>query len=109
MPHSLTVDLGPSLRIGGLCYVPVPPRGRGRGDNGGGVIETYRFETSEDGKSWTTNVNEGRFGNIRNNPIAQEVPFAPVTARYFRFTALREVNGGNIASVAEITVLPANP
>ncbi len=125
-PHSLTVDMGSSLRIGGLCYIP--PRGgarggaRGRRGGGGpaggepgapaggsrvgGPIDSYRFETSGDGKSWTTNVDRGSFGNIRNNPLPQEVRFAPVSARYFRFTALREASGSNTVSVAEITILP---
>jgi alpha-L-fucosidase len=118
LPHSLTVDMGSLQRIGGLCYIP--PRGgarggaRGRRGGGGGgsgsssgAIDAYRFETSEDGKTWTVNINEGRFGNIRNNPVPQEVRFAPVTARFFRFTAVNEASGNNRVSVAEITVLPA--
>ena len=52
-------------------------------------------------------IDQGRFGNIRNNPVVQEVSFKAVSARYFRFTAVREVGGKNAASVAELTVLPA--
>jgi autotransporter-associated beta strand protein len=38
------------------------------------------------------------------------VIFTPVQARYFRFTALQEVNGNGWTSAAEITVLPcSNP
>ena len=47
-----------------------------------GVIDTYRFETSTDGKTWTIDVNQARFGNIRNNPVLQEVTFKQVAARY---------------------------
>jgi alpha-L-fucosidase len=101
LPHSLTVDMGRSLRIGGLGYVPRQDRNRN------GVVDAFRFETGADGKNWTTNIDQGRFGNIRNNPVAQEVRFAPVAARFFRFTALREINGKNSTSAAEITVLPA--
>jgi alpha-L-fucosidase len=71
------------------------------------VVDTYRFETSTDGKNWTVNIDQGKFDNIQNNPISQEVPFAPITARYFRFTALKEVNGRNWTSAAEISVVPA--
>lgn len=46
---------------------------------------------------------------MRNNPTLQEVTFAPVSARYFRFTALREVNGKDCASAAEVSVIAAGP
>jgi len=101
MPHSLTVDMGHSLEIGGFAYLPRQDR------NSGGVVDNYKFETSTDGQSWTTAIDQGRFGNIRNNPVVQEVSFKAVSARYFRFTAVREVGGKNAASVAELTVLPA--
>jgi alpha-L-fucosidase len=100
LPHSITVDMGASRRIGGFTYLP-------RQDgNPNGTVETYRFETSADGVSWTTNIVSGTFANIRNNPSLQEVTFAPVNARYFRFTALQEVNRNGWTSAAEISVLP---
>ncbi len=99
-PHSLTIDMRRELDIAGFCYLPRQDR------NPFGVISVYRIETSLDGQSWTTKINDGRFGNIRNNPTAQEVNFEPVTARYIRFTALRVVTGGG-ATAAEISVLPA--
>ena len=71
------------------------------------MIDRYRFETSLDGASWTTEVAAGEFANIQNNPMLQEVRFAPTEARYFRFTALRDVQQTGGAHVAEITVLPA--
>jgi alpha-L-fucosidase len=78
--------MGSSRRIGGFTYLP-------REDgNPNGVVEYYRFETSTDGLTWSTNVDLGRLGNIRNNPVLQEVTFAPVNARFFRFTALQEIN-----------------
>ena len=69
LPHHLTVDMGTVHRIAGFTYLP---RQDGSLD---GVVESYRFETSVDGRHWTTNVAVGRFGNIRNNPALQEVPF----------------------------------
>jgi alpha-L-fucosidase len=101
LPHYLTVDMGASHRIGGFTYLPR------QDDNPNGTVERYRFETSEDGRNWTTNVASGTFANIRNNPSLQEVTFAPVNARFFRFTALREINGNGWTSAAEISVLPA--
>jgi alpha-L-fucosidase len=101
LPHYLTVDMGSSHRIAGFTYLP-------RQDgNPNGVVESYRFETSVDGRNWTTNVASGTFANIRNNPSLQEVTFAPVNARYFRFTALQEINANGWTSAAEISVLPA--
>ena len=101
LPHHLTVDMGTSYRIAGFTYLP-------RQDGSlNGVVENYRFETSLDGSNWNTNIDAGRFGNIRNNPSLQEVTFAPVNARYFRFTALQEINRSGWTSAAEISVLPA--
>lgn len=97
----LTIDMGRVHRIGGFAYLP-------RQDwNFEGVVDRYRFETSVDGKQWTAQIAAGEFGNIRNNPMLQEVTFLPVEARYFRFTALRDVNNTGSAGIAEITVLRA--
>ncbi len=101
LPRSLTVDMGTERRIAGFTYLP---RQDGNRD---GVVDTFRFETSADGNTWTATIESDRFNNMRNNPTLQDVKFAPVTARYFRFTALREVNGKACASAAEISVWPA--
>jgi alpha-L-fucosidase len=96
---SLTVDTGRARRIGGFAYLP-------RQDwVFEGVVDRYRFETSLDGTRWTTRVASGAFDNIKNNPLLREVTFAPVDARFFRFTALRDVEQSGWANVAEITVL----
>ena len=101
LPHHLTVDLATPQRIAGFTYLP-------RQDgNPNGTVENYRFETSVDGVNWKTNILSGTFANIRNNPSLQIVDFAPVNARFFRFTALREINASGWTSAAEISVLPA--
>lgn len=101
LPHFITVDMGKSHRIDGFTYLP-------RQDgNPNGTVENYRFETSMDGTAWTTNIVSGTFANIRNNPSLQQVTFAPVNTRFFRFTALREVNESGWTSAAEISVLSA--
>ena len=101
LPHYLTIDMGTARWIGGFAYLP-------RQDGVlNGTVEGYRFETSTNGPDWTTNVAAGVFGNIRNNPALQEVTFAPVKARFFRFTALQEINTNGWTSAAEISVFPA--
>lgn len=98
---SLTIDMGSARRIGGFAYLP-------RQDWVFiGVVDRYKFETSLDGKHWTTHVESGVFGNIRNNPMLQEITFAPAEARFFRFTALHDVDDNGWIGAAEITVLPA--
>lgn len=99
--RSLTIDMGRVHRIAGFAYLP-------RQDwVFEGVVDRYTFETSVDGARWSTQVDAGAFGNIRNNPMQQEVAFAPVDARYFRFTPLRDTDNTGWAGAAEITVLPA--
>jgi alpha-L-fucosidase len=100
-PHFITVDMRAAHRIGGFTYLP-------RQDGLlNGVVEKYRFETSADGVTWTTNIVDGSFANIQNNPSLQEVSFAPLNARYFRFTSLHAIWGSGWTSAAEISVLPA--
>ena len=100
-PHCITVDMGATHRIAGLTYLP-------RQDGLlNGVVDKYRFETSIDGMTWTTNIAEGAFANIQNNPGLQEAGFAPVDARYFRFISLHAIWGSGWTSAAEISVVPA--
>jgi alpha-L-fucosidase len=100
-PHFITVDMGATNRIGGFTYLP-------RQDGLlNGVVEKYRFETSTDNVTWTTNIANGSFANIQNNPSLQEVNFAPMNARYFRFTSLHAIWNSGWTSAAEISVLPA--
>jgi alpha-L-fucosidase len=100
-PHSIAVDMGTTHRIGGFTYLP-------RQDGLlNGVVEKYCFETSTDGATWATNIAAGSFANIQNNPSLQEVAFAPVNARYFRFTSLQTIWNSGWTSAAEISVLPA--
>lgn len=100
-PHTITVDMGRTNRIAGFTYLP-------RQDGLlNGVVEKYRFETSEDGQNWTTNIADGSFANIQNNPSLQAVNFEPVAAHYFRFTSLQALWNSGWTSAAEISVMPA--
>ncbi len=102
LPHAITVDMAQVHRIAGFVYLP-------RQDGMlNGTVENFRFETSEDGVTWTATVERGTFANVRNNPDLQEVRFAPVKARFFRFTALDEVWRNGWTSAAELSVIPAD-
>jgi alpha-L-fucosidase len=59
------------------------------------------------GCNWTTNFDTVTIINIQNNPSLQEVMFAPVNTRFFRFAALQENNQNGWTSAAEISVMPA--
>lgn len=96
MPQSFTVDMGAIKTVKGFTYIP-------RKETVNGRVDRYRFEVSEDGKTWKVS-GEGEFGNMRANPVKQTVPFAPAKARYFRFTALHSLEY-NHAAVAEIGVV----
>jgi alpha-L-fucosidase len=100
LPHSITVNMGSIHWIAGFTYLPRQDKSHS------GVVDTYRFETSLDGLNWTTEVDSGRFWNIENNPVLQEVPFTPIHARFFRFTSLKEIDASGLTSAAEISVLP---
>ncbi len=100
-PQQITVDMGSLHRIAGFSFLPRQDGSRE------GIVDNYRFETSVDGQKWTTDVDSGHFENIRNNPELQEVTFAPVTARFFRFTPLHTLGVAGRANAAEISVLPA--
>jgi len=103
LPFTLTVDMKRRRELGGFFYLPRQDKAPD------GIVERYRFETSLDAKVWKTAVAEGRFDNIRNNPMLQEVRFGPRSARYFRFTALKEIDGREKVSIAELGALPPQP
>jgi alpha-L-fucosidase len=98
---SVVVDMGSTRTIRGLTYLP---RQDGATE---GMVDQFRLETSIDGINWTTSIDQGRFGNIRNNPILQEHAFTPVAARYLRFTALADVEGIARMSIAELSAMTA--
>jgi alpha-L-fucosidase len=101
-PKSITIDMGAARSIAGLAYLP-----RQDGQVLGTVVN-YRFETSVDGVQWQTAVAQGTFSNIQNNPDWQTARFAPVAARFFRFTAINDVWHTGGANAAELTVIPTD-
>jgi alpha-L-fucosidase len=98
-PLCVTIDLGENIDMKGFTYLPRADK------NLSGVCENYTFEISSDGKNWTL-AKQGRFDNIRNNPVFQEVFFGTsFSARFIRFTSISSVNNDSYLSIAEIGVL----
>ncbi len=96
---SIMVDMQQEQTLTAFSYLP-----RQDGETTG-IVDRYRFETSMDGRNWQL-VDEGEFSNMRANPIEQRINFAPVKARYWRFTPLRTLDG-DAATIAEINLFSA--
>ena len=100
MPHHVAVDLGKTRLIRGFTYTPR----KDQWENG--IVMRARFEVSLDGTSWAITADNVDFDNIVNSRQQQVFKFpTAVTARYFRFTALRTAHDNNIASAADISIL----
>jgi hypothetical protein len=99
LPHYLEIDLGERLDLKGVTYLPRQDRQQG------GICKQYRIETSEDGQTWQP-AKQGKFDNIQNSPVLQEIRFGKVIrARYIRFTAQENVHENITLSVAELGVI----
>lgn len=95
----LTIDMGITHNIAGLCYAPAT-------DDATGTIFIYNAYLSEDGNEWVQCVEAGEFSNIKNNPVPYYVNFGrSYPARYLRIEPLREIDDRNATSVGEIGVL----
>lgn len=96
---SFIVDMKKAQEIGSFSYLP---RQDGKTQR---MTDQYCFELSQDGKQWEKAA-DGEFSNLRANPIELKVNIEPRTARFFRFSSRRALDGKG-ASVAEINVFPA--
>ena len=94
-PHWIDFDCGSQKQIKGFTYLP-------RQDSSNGNIKGYKVQVSSDGKNWSEPVAQG---NFENNQKEKKVTFAPVKARYLRFTALSSQSGDDFASGAEFGIL----
>ena len=94
-PHHLAIDMGRSVMVYGVSYLP-----RQNGPNG--RVKGYRISLSEDGESWEE-VAAGDF------PPAMEKQLVrlnrPATGRFLRFDCLSESNDGIWAAIAELDAL----
>lgn len=96
-PSHFVVDMKKPHTLNGFAYVP---RQDGKTH---GMTSRYRVELSMDGKTWK-NVAEGEFGNLRANPVEQQISFPAQKARYVRFFSTAAVDGSG-SSVAELKLL----
>ena len=96
-PSHIRIDMKKTQTICGFAYMP---RQDGKTE---GMTSRYRFEVSMDGNKWTV-VSEGEFGNLRANPVEQQISFEPCKARYIRFFSTAALDGSG-SSVAELKVL----
>lgn len=81
-PDPLTIDFGAPTMLAGFTYAPTDALAHPK------MAFRYRFEVSEDGKRWKTEVGTGEFSNIVNNPLPQTVAFdSPVIVRFVRIAA----------------------
>lgn len=96
LPHALVIELKQPAAVKGFIETP-------RQDCDHGRIAQYRIQASADGKVWKA-VAEGVWPNSGQ---AQKVLLPkPITARFFRLEALREVKDRPWTSVAEFDVVP---
>jgi alpha-L-fucosidase len=95
----LAIDLGETLTLKGFYYIPVAK-------NAACNIAKYNFLTSADGKKWTAVVNNATFGNIKNNPVRQDVRFdKEVKTRYIKLECAESTCGNKDVTIAELGVL----
>ncbi len=96
MPHHLTIDLGRTVRLKGITYLP-------RQDMANGRIAECEIYCSAEPNVWAAPV---ATVNWPNTDKLQTVTFRqPITARYFKLVARSEVNAQPFASIAELDVL----
>ena len=99
-PQSLTIDMGRSVRVAAITYLPHQDT-----LNPNGMIEKGRVEFSKDGESWYSGGNFN-FGNLLNDPTERTYWLeSPVAARFVRVTSEAGAQGVRQAGAAEIGVL----
>ena len=75
LPASFVFTFNKPTQVGGLSYLPSA--------ESESFIERYSIYLSNDGKHWES-VSEGRFGNIQNNPIEQQIYFKTKTTKFVK-------------------------
>ena len=91
--RTITIDLGKKRQIRSLHYLPAHV----------GLIANYEI-LAGDTPGNLRQIASGEFSNIRNNPIMQDVYFAPTDTRYVQLKAVRLVNEGEPVSYEKIVI-----
>ena len=87
------MDLGKVLTLRSLHYKP----------SSSGMAANYEILVGESPDALKP-IASGEFSNIRNNPIMQDVYFAPVNARYVLLRATRMVTDGEALKYDQLLV-----
>ena len=95
-PHQVVIGFPQPVRLAGVVCLP-----RRRT---GGWIKGYEIQLSDDGTAWRKTAS----GEFDHSGSAKTVRFAqPESARFLKFVALSDFEGKPYASLAELTVIPA--
>jgi hypothetical protein len=95
-PHEIQIDLGAEYQLTALRYLPRQDK------DDHGMVADYQFFVGEDPKNWGTAVANGTFNSDRKEKV---VTFTQARARYVRFVATSEINGGAWTSIAELDLV----
>lgn len=95
------VDMGALQDINGFTYTP------NLNKDAETYVYRYNFYISTDGTTWNKIISNQAFGNIKNNPVKQQVIFDKKhKAKFFKLETLAQVNGNkNPATWTEIGIL----
>ncbi len=96
----IVIDLGKEYDLKGFTFMPMP----GRGHSPHGTVTHYEFLVSVNNATWK-HVANGEFGNIKNNPIEQVVPFIKVKGRYIKMKTLKVSDDNPVMAMAEIGII----
>lgn len=94
---SLTLDLGGEQLVQAFYYLPQ------QGAQRKGLVANYEIYVGNSLSSMSK-VATGEFSNILNNPVMQEVHFAPVRARYVMLKAVRMATPGEALGYEKVAV-----
>jgi len=99
LPHHIVIDLQQNVAINGLRVLP-----RQDGNPNGQVAE-FEVYISQNGTTWGDAVAQGTWDA---KPAERMIQFSsPVTTRFVKFVARREIRGQQFTSIAEIDVIPS--
>ncbi|MDG2127719.1 MAG: sulfatase-like hydrolase/transferase [Fuerstiella sp.] len=97
-PHFVVLQVPADKPIAGLAYIPrTKPNGR---------VLSYKVSVSNDGRTWSNSVANGRFG--ANATVRNEIKFTEPTGRRFIKLAVTDAvsaGGQSIAAIGELDVL----
>ena len=99
VPFDIIIDLAETLNLIGFTYLP----DQGRGNQG--IINSYEFFISEDGKKWGQPISEGEFANIKNSPVLQTKEFNPAKGRYVKFRVISSAEENGRVGIAEFGII----